>query len=83
VEGCPEAMLRAMLVEGLTAASWIRTRSVADAFESVPRHVFLSGVDPAIAYVDQAVVTHKAADGRPLSSSSQPAVMAAVWATTS
>jgi protein-L-isoaspartate(D-aspartate) O-methyltransferase len=67
VEGQPEAMLRTKLVEQLSLAGWIRTRSVADAFESVPRHAFLPGIDPAAAYVDQAVVTHTAADGRPLS----------------
>jgi protein-L-isoaspartate(D-aspartate) O-methyltransferase len=59
-------------------AGWVRTESVADAFGSVPRHVFLSGVDPAVAYADEAVVTHTTPDGRPLSSSSQPAVMAAM-----
>ena len=78
VEGQPEVMLRAKLVAQLSMAGWIRTHSVAEAFESVARHVFLPGVDPAVAYADQAVVTHTAADGRPLSSSSQPTVMAAM-----
>lgn len=71
-------MLRAKLVEELSMAGWIRTHSMAEVFRSVPRHVFLPGVDPVEAYADQAVVTHTAADGRPLSSSSQPAVMAAM-----
>lgn len=78
MEDQPEAALRAQLVEQLSVAGWVRTQAVADAFESVPRHAFLPGVDPAEAYADQAVVTRTAPDGRPLSSSSQPAVMAAM-----
>jgi len=48
---------------------------VLDAFDAVPRHVFLPGVDLATAYADEAVVTHDE-DGIPTSSSSQPSLMA-------
>jgi protein-L-isoaspartate(D-aspartate) O-methyltransferase len=48
---------------------------VVDAFDAVPRHLFLPDVDLAIAYADEAVVTHDE-DGIPTSSSSQPSLMA-------
>jgi len=49
--------------------------AVLDAFDAVPRHVFLPDVDLATAYADEAVVTHDE-DGIPTSSSSQPSLMA-------
>ncbi|MGH3274085.1 MAG: methyltransferase domain-containing protein, partial [Streptosporangiaceae bacterium] len=42
----------------------------------VPRHLFLPGLDPAIVYADDALVIKYDADGVPVSSSSQPAMMA-------
>src|SRR5215208_1451193 len=48
---------------------------VLDAFAAVPRHVFLPGIAPALAYADDAIVTHEH-DGVPTSSSSQPSLMA-------
>jgi protein-L-isoaspartate(D-aspartate) O-methyltransferase len=48
---------------------------VLDAFDAVPRHIFLPDVDLATAYADEAVVTHDE-DGIPTSSSSQPSLMA-------
>ncbi|MGC1208384.1 MAG: methyltransferase domain-containing protein, partial [Ornithinimicrobium sp.] len=68
--------LRDQLVDRLVAAGHIHTEEVAEAFRVVPRHVFLPGVEPADAYADEAIVTKREADGRPISSSSQPAVMA-------
>lgn len=75
--GDPE-ILRERLVGGLVAAGRIGDDRLAAAFRAVPRHLFLPGVDPATAYRDEAVPTKWAADGRPISSSSQPAVMAAM-----
>ncbi|NUP76769.1 MAG: methyltransferase, FxLD system [Nonomuraea sp.] len=49
---------------------------VAGALLAVPRHVFLPEVDPECAYQDEPVVTHRDAEGRPISSSSQPSIMA-------
>jgi protein-L-isoaspartate(D-aspartate) O-methyltransferase len=46
------------------------------AFRQVSRHLFLPGVDIPNAYEDAAIVTLREADGRPLSSSSQPLIMA-------
>jgi protein-L-isoaspartate(D-aspartate) O-methyltransferase len=47
------------------------------AFRAVPRHLFLPGTPIDEAYEDAAILTH-IADGRPVSSSSQPAIMAAM-----
>ena len=49
--------------------------SVLDAFERVPRHVFLPGVPLDLVYDDDAIVTHDR-DGVPASSSTQPSLMA-------
>jgi protein-L-isoaspartate(D-aspartate) O-methyltransferase len=70
--------LRERLVEQLVAAGRIRSERLAEAFRAVPRHVFLPGTDPAVAYQDEAVPTRWSADGRATSSSSQPAVVAAM-----
>ncbi|MEU9834529.1 methyltransferase, FxLD system [Streptosporangium sp. NPDC048047] len=49
---------------------------VAGALRAVPRHLFLPGVPPETAYRDEAIVTRRDAEGRPVSSSSQPTIMA-------
>ncbi|HEY0805513.1 MAG TPA: methyltransferase, FxLD system [Pseudonocardiaceae bacterium] len=46
------------------------------ALRTVPRHVFLPDVPPEEAYRDDAIVTKRNADGQPISSSSQPTLMA-------
>ena len=68
--------LRNALVDRLVAAGVLRDGRVAQAFGSVPRHLFLPGVAAERAYRDEAVPTKWDSDGRPVSSSSQPAVMA-------
>ncbi|HET8795667.1 MAG TPA: methyltransferase domain-containing protein, partial [Arthrobacter sp.] len=70
--------LRDQLVEHLGRTGQVQASPIAEAFRSVPRHIFLPGVDPAVAYSDETVVTETTDDGRPLSSSSQPAIMAAM-----
>lgn len=67
---------RGRLVDLLAEAGHVRTERVAEAFRTVPRHLFLPGVEPAGAYADEAIVTKRQSDGRPISSSSQPAIMA-------
>lgn len=63
-------------------AALIQSRSsgtsaaVLDAFRVVPRHLFLPGVPPEEAYRDDAIVTKRDEDGQPISSSSQPGMMA-------
>jgi len=52
---------------------------IEQAFRKTPRHYFLPGVDLDAAYKDDAVVTSWTEDGKePLSSSSQPSLMAAM-----
>jgi protein-L-isoaspartate(D-aspartate) O-methyltransferase len=63
------------LVDGLKAAGHVRTAAVEAALRAVPRHLFLPEVPVDDAYTDRAFPT-KHADGRPISSSSQPAIMA-------
>src|SRR5579859_2364460 len=66
------ADLRAELVRKIPAYG----PRVTEALLSVPRHVFLPGVDPELAYADEAVVTKRDQAGNPLSSASQPALVA-------
>ncbi|SDS14064.1 methyltransferase, FxLD system [Actinopolymorpha singaporensis] len=68
--------LRDALVADLRARDVLHDAAVADALATVPRHLFLPGVPPAEAYVDEAVVTRRDAEGTATSSSSQPAIMA-------
>jgi protein-L-isoaspartate(D-aspartate) O-methyltransferase len=68
--------LRDQLVEHLSANGQIESAAVAQAFRDVPRHVFLPGVDRAAVYTDEAFPTKRDQHGRPISSSSQPAIMA-------
>lgn len=67
--------LREGLVDRLKAQGNIRTAAVEAAFRAVPRHAFLAEVAISDVYTDRAFPT-KHADGRPISSSSQPAIMA-------
>jgi protein-L-isoaspartate(D-aspartate) O-methyltransferase len=68
--------LRDELVDQLRAAGVVRTERVEQALRSVPRHLFVPRMEPEQAYRDEALITKWAADGRPISSSSQPRVMA-------
>jgi protein-L-isoaspartate(D-aspartate) O-methyltransferase len=76
LEAGDPAVLRSRLADGLVAAGRVRTEPVERAFRAVPRHLFLPGTALELAYADEAVPTRWAADGRPVSSSSQPAIMA-------
>ena len=69
------AALHQALIGELEANGNITTEPVAAAFRAVPRHPFLPGVPLEKVYQDQAIPT-KFEDGRPISSSSQPAIMA-------
>ncbi|GIH76563.1 methyltransferase, FxLD system [Planobispora longispora] len=66
--------LRESMVERVRARGISDT--VADALRAVPRHLFLPETAPADAYRDEAIVTKRDADGLPISSSSQPTIMA-------
>jgi protein-L-isoaspartate(D-aspartate) O-methyltransferase len=69
------ASLQRALVEHLRQTGTLTQPAVAQAFLAVPRHLFLPGLPPDEAYRDDAIAT-KFAGGRPISSSSQPAIMA-------
>ena len=67
---------RAQLASELRHRSRALSRSVQQAFAVVPRHLFVPEVGPAAAYRDEAFVIKCGQDGLPVSSSSQPAMMA-------
>ncbi|HEX6522773.1 MAG TPA: methyltransferase, FxLD system [Streptosporangiaceae bacterium] len=64
------------LREQLAAQVPVADPAVGAAMRSVPRHLFLPEIPPEIAYRDEAIVTKRNASGTPVSSSSQPAIMA-------
>ena len=70
------AGLRERLVAKVQATSGIRDERIAAALRDVPRHLFLPHLPPEDAYLDDAIVTKRDAEGQPISSSSQPAIMA-------
>jgi protein-L-isoaspartate(D-aspartate) O-methyltransferase len=67
--------LRAQLVAHLRGRGDIRSERVAAAFTRVPRHLFVPEMSPQEAYSDRPLAI-KLEDGVPISSSSQPAIMA-------
>ncbi|GAC1645505.1 MAG: hypothetical protein NVS4B9_37560 [Ktedonobacteraceae bacterium] len=69
------ALLRHELVEYLKKQGHIRTARVEQAFRAVPRHLFLPDVELQTVYSDTYVTT-KLEGSVPISSSSQPAIMA-------
>ena len=70
------AELRERLVAEVLATSGIRDERIAGALRDVPRHLFLPHLPPEEAYLDDAIVTKRDVEGQPISSSSQPAIMA-------
>jgi protein-L-isoaspartate(D-aspartate) O-methyltransferase len=68
--------LRAALVQTVRDRAPQTTSPVAAALAAVPRHAFLPGVALAQAYADEAIVTKRDDGGVPISSSSQPTIMA-------
>jgi protein-L-isoaspartate(D-aspartate) O-methyltransferase len=71
----PYADLRAQLVALLRERGAVRSERVAAAFARVPRHVFIPDLPPEDVYTDRSIAI-KLQDGIPISSSSQPAIMA-------
>ncbi|HEV3291200.1 MAG TPA: methyltransferase domain-containing protein, partial [Streptosporangiaceae bacterium] len=70
------AQMRERLATGVIAATRIGSEHVAAALHAVPRHLFLPEQPPEAAYRDDAIVTKRDETGQPISSSSQPAIMA-------
>jgi protein-L-isoaspartate(D-aspartate) O-methyltransferase len=75
-DGDPLARTRERMVEQVVSAGRIPDGRIAAALREVPRHLFLPHLPPESAYADDAIVTKRDAEGRPISSSSQPAIMA-------
>jgi protein-L-isoaspartate(D-aspartate) O-methyltransferase len=67
--------LRNVLVDKLKEMGCIRSPGVEEAFRIIPRHLFVPGVDLDKVYSDNSIPT-KYIDGKLVSSSSQPAIMA-------
>jgi protein-L-isoaspartate(D-aspartate) O-methyltransferase len=70
------AVMRERLATRVVAANRISSERVAAALRAVPRHLFLPDLRPEAAYRDEAIVTRRDEAGQPISSSSQPAIMA-------
>jgi protein-L-isoaspartate(D-aspartate) O-methyltransferase len=68
--------MRERLAAQVVAANRIGSEPIAAALRDVPRHLFLPELRPEWAYADDAIVTKRDESGRPVSSSSQPAMMA-------
>jgi protein-L-isoaspartate(D-aspartate) O-methyltransferase len=64
------------LIDYLVEKELIKSEAVEAAFRIVPRHLFLPEVSAEEVYKDQAIPTRFDEDGLPISSSSQPAIMA-------
>ncbi len=75
-DGTGPAELRERLVTEVQRVTGVRDERIAAALRDVPRHLFLPHLPPSDAYLDDAIVTKRDADGQPISSSSQPAIMA-------
>lgn len=70
------AGLRNALADRILALGTFRTAAVEAAFRTVPRELFLPGIELAEAYAAKVVVTKRAPDGTALSSASSPNVVA-------
>ncbi|MFF5265411.1 methyltransferase, FxLD system [Actinomadura viridis] len=70
------AELRNALADRILRLGTFRTAAVEAAFRTVPRELFLPGVDLAEAYAPKVVVTKRAGDGTALSSASSPNIVA-------
>jgi protein-L-isoaspartate(D-aspartate) O-methyltransferase len=70
------ARMRERLATRVVASHRIGSERVAAALHAVPRHLFLPEQRPEAAYRDDAIVTKRDEAGQPISSSSQPAIMA-------
>jgi protein-L-isoaspartate(D-aspartate) O-methyltransferase len=75
-DGASLTGLRERLVAEVLQTSGIGDERIAAALRDVPRHLFLPHLPPEDAYLDDAIVTKRDAGGQPISSSSQPAIMA-------
>ncbi len=66
------AEMNTAMIQALRSKGRIRTERVAQAFEAVPRHLFVPGTALEEAYRDDVVFTKRDADGTAVSSVSAP-----------
>ena len=64
------------MIDMLVGAGRIRNPRIEDAFRAVPRHWFLPDHDLDEVYGGRAIATHTGSDRQPISSSSEPGIMA-------
>jgi len=64
------------MVDRLKEGRVLITPAVEQAMAQVPRHLFVSQIEIEGAYVDEAVMVKHTNDGRPISSASQPMIVA-------
>ncbi len=67
---------RQQLIEQLRADGSVRSEEVAAALRAVPRHLFLPGTPLQAAYANDVVVAKRDSDSVPISSASQPSMVA-------
>ena len=70
--------MRHSMVDFLVRHKTFTSPTIEEAFRAVPRHLFLPGVPPDQVYQNQPVVTKQDEHGMPISSSTQPSMMAAM-----
>ncbi|HUN30598.1 MAG TPA: methyltransferase, FxLD system [Trebonia sp.] len=68
--------LRDALTDALKAGGSVRTERVEAALRAVPRHLFIQGTPLNVAYANEVVLTKRAEDLTPISSASQPSIVA-------
>jgi protein-L-isoaspartate(D-aspartate) O-methyltransferase len=76
VETAEADRLRHALADALKAGGSVRTSRVEAALRAVPRHVFIPGTPLNVAYANEVVLTKRADDSTPISSASQPSIVA-------
>ncbi len=77
MHGIPDPLvLQQALADELKRRGCIRTPGVEQAFRAVARHLFVPGAPLEDVYGDKPIPTKRSAEGRFISSSSQPAIMA-------
>lgn len=72
----PTAEMRDRMVDRTKERGWLHDARVEAAFRAIPRHVFLPGVDLEKVYGGEVIPTHFDEQKRPISSSSEVAIMA-------
>lgn len=72
--------LSSRFVDQLVSDGSITAPDIEAAFRSTPRDLFLPGAGPDVVYADQAIPIKHGSDGLPISSSSQPSMMARMLA---